>query len=217
MARAMTDEAKKIKSDLILNNAFKLFETNTFKSFKMDELAKMSSMSKGILFKYFRSKEMLFLSMLDKEYMTMLDEYNKLFSVYDKITPSVLKEVFTILTRTILLPNTPLMRLNMIKGSILEQNIDYEFAKEHKLRFFESTQVTFGSIMNKLDGLTPEEFMNMFHIHGALLFGYMHSVTESKVIKQVLHDHNLMQFEIDPTEKTIESLNIVLDSYFKMN
>lgn len=216
MARAMTEQAKKEKSEYILDHAFKLFETNTFKQFKMDDLAKECGISKGLLFKYFRTKEMLFLSMLDREYMIMLDEYESSFMKHEKVTPLVLKEVLIDLTNTIFLPETALIRLNMIKGSILEQNIDYEFAKEHKLRFAHASEATFTKIMMKLASITPEQFMNIFNIHGSLLFGFMHSVTTSPVIKQVLKDEGLSQFEVNPTSETIKSLTLVIDSYFNL-
>lgn len=215
MARAMTEQAKKEKSEFILDKAFELFEVNTFKSFRMDDLAKKCEISKGLLFKYFRTKEMLFLSMLDREYLKMLQAYEKEFFKNDSITPQDLKDVLIELTRTIFLPNTPLIRLNMIKGTILEQNIDYEFAKNQKLEFAQASGNTFQMIMHKLNGITPDEFMNIFNMHGALLFGYMHSVTTSEVMKKVISDNNLSQFEINPTEATVKAISLIVDKHFK--
>ena len=92
MPRAMTEQAKKEKSKFILKKAFELYEKRTFKTFKMDELAQVCEMSKGILFKYFRTKEMLFLSMLDQEYEKMLEAYEYAFLLHDTITPDVVRD-----------------------------------------------------------------------------------------------------------------------------
>lgn len=216
MARAMTEQAKKEKSEYIITKAFELFNENTFKSFKMDELAKNCEISKGLLFKYFRTKEMLFLSMLDREYSKMLIAYESEFCKYEKVTPNVLKEVLVHLTNTIYLPDTMLIRLNMIKGSILEQNIDYEFARAQKLGFAAESNKVFQKIMMRLDGITPEQFMNIFNIHGSLLFGFMHSVTTSKVMKKVIEDEGLSQYETNPTLETTKALILVIDSYFNL-
>jgi AcrR family transcriptional regulator len=216
MARAMTEQAKKEKSEFIIDSAFKLFEEKSFKDFKMDDLAKLCGISKGLLFKYFRTKEMLFLSMLDREYSTMLEQYEKEFNKFEVINPENLKTVLINLTKSVLLPITPLIRLNMIKGTILEQNIDYKFAENQKLGFTNLFNNTFSRIVTKLEGITTEEFMNIFNIHGALLFGYLHSVTTSSVIKQVIEDHNLKQFEIDPTQETIKAIIMFIDNYYNL-
>lgn len=215
MARAMTEEAKKEKSEFILNSAFKLYENTTFKTFKMDELAKECNVSKGILFKYFRSKEMLFLSMLDKEYEKMMLAIKRDFEEVSVVNKDNLKEILLRETDNLYKPNSPLIRLNMIKGSILEQNIDYEFAKEQKLKFTKLMGTVMMGIMSKLDGITAEEFSRVFSVQGSLLFGFLHSVTSSKVMKQVIDDCNLTQYEIDPIKETKESLEIFIDGYLK--
>lgn len=213
MARAMTDQAKKEKSNYILDKAFELFETKSFKEFRMSDLAKLADMSKGLLFNYFRSKEMLFMSMLDRQHDYMMETIRDDFSQYDEIDTQVIKKVFLKETETLYHPSTPLIKLNLIKSTILEQNIDYDFAVNQKLSFIKKSQELYQEIISRLKDVSPEEFMKVFTVHVTLLFGYLHQVTTSSVIKQVLKDYNLTQFEIDPIKETKESLKIFIDGY----
>ncbi|WP_244188502.1 TetR/AcrR family transcriptional regulator [Paenibacillus kribbensis] len=66
--RAMTDEAKALKAQAILDQAARMFEESEYNHIKMSDIAKEMQMSKGILFVYFKTKEALFFNLLCREY-----------------------------------------------------------------------------------------------------------------------------------------------------
>lgn len=215
MFRATDSKAKQEKKQLIIDEAFSLYEETNFKTFKMDVLAKRCNVSKGLLFKYFSTKEQLFFEMLDLEYIKMFKEIENVFINYEIITPVILKESLIKITRTLFATCNPLSRLTRIKNIILEQNIDYEFAKNHKLNLTEISKNVLENISRRLDGITKEEFLNIFEIHGALLYGNLISCSTSNVIKQVIKDYNLVEYDVDPIEKTIKQLSLFIDNYLK--
>ena len=77
MPRALTTEEIRNKQKLILTGALNLFETRSFRNFRMEDLAHSLGISKGMVFKYFKSKDILFLKMLEIEYETNFDNLEK--------------------------------------------------------------------------------------------------------------------------------------------
>ncbi len=213
MARAMTLEAKEEKKAFIIKEAFKLYENSTFNDFRMIDLAQACNMSKGILFKYFKTKEILFFNMLDIEYKHMLDKLEDAFSNETLITVDRLKDILARLTREVFDPNTTLVRLTRIKNVILEQNVDYDFAVKHKVELTKQSDEAMRHIVKKLSGITGEQFAKIFSVHSALLYGYLNNCSTSEVMKKVIKDHGLSRYEIDPIEETIETLSIFIDGY----
>lgn len=66
--RAMTEEAKEIKANQILDQAANWLMQMDYEKIKMLDLAKSMNISNGILYVYFRTKETLFLCLLWREY-----------------------------------------------------------------------------------------------------------------------------------------------------
>ena len=71
--RAMTEEAKLMKANAILDQAAQLLLETDYEKIKMTELAKSLGLSNGILYVYFKTKETLFLRLLWREYEKRLD------------------------------------------------------------------------------------------------------------------------------------------------
>jgi AcrR family transcriptional regulator len=64
--RARSDTDKQQRREHILDSALELWEEHTFASFAMAEAAARSGLAKGTLYLYFRTKEELFLAMLER-------------------------------------------------------------------------------------------------------------------------------------------------------
>lgn len=214
MSRAMTASAKLEKKNFILEQAFKIYEESSFSQFRMIDLAHACKLSKGILFRYFNTKEILFFHMLDIEYEKMFRILEDEFLKYEVIDIDVLKETLIYLTRTLFQPDTLLVRLSRIQNVILEQNIDYEFAAEHKLKMAKLSAESMKKISKRFSGINLTQFGKIFSVHSALLYGYLHSCTTSPIIKKVIKEYDLKQFDMDPLEETIDALSIYIDGYF---
>ena len=88
--RAMTEEAKEIKANQILDQAASWLLKMNYEKIKMSDLAKSMNMSNGILYVYFKTKETLFLCLLWRE-------YEKRLSYLEKKQPVILSPVLVIL------------------------------------------------------------------------------------------------------------------------
>jgi AcrR family transcriptional regulator len=216
MARAMTKEAKEEKRKWIIEQAFLLYKDNTFHSFRMEDLANHCNISKGLLFKYFRTKEILFFQMLDQEYTEMFHATKQAFLQHEFITKEVIKETLIGLTYKLFQPTSMLVRLSRIKNIILEQNIDYEYAAHHKISLSEISGQMFMEIEKRLKGVSPKEFQNVFSVNTALLYGFLNSCTTSDVMKQVIKEYNLKQYDIDPIKETVDAFTIYINGYFNL-
>lgn len=69
--------------EVIIQTAIKKFAKDGFANMSMDEIAKSSKVSKGLLFYHFHSKEELYLQALSKGINSTLDFTNKLCEIQD--------------------------------------------------------------------------------------------------------------------------------------
>jgi len=188
MSNAITKEDKREKSEFILEQAICLFEHKTFREFTMIELANRCNFSKGIIFKYFRTKEVLFLSMLVKEYNAKLQNtLNMLIEIPDHSIP--LKEIKPILLEMMsddLYTNTTYIQLLLIKCSILEQNLDYNFAKEYETVIHDNFNIVLNLFTRKVEFIGQEVLRNVFTVMDSIIEGYL-----SKILKPAVINDNI--------------------------
>ena len=124
--RARTEEAKEEKAQAILDTAERLFATTEIEKIKMADIAKEMGISNGILFVYFKTKEMLFLQLLLREYEKRLNHMQKLIERKPLSTYQNLKELILSEMTQIIEEREVYIRLCSIRGAILEKNIDTE-------------------------------------------------------------------------------------------
>ncbi len=86
---ARTDEDKKRKRKLILDNAMKLFVKRGFFKTTIDEIAKNSNLSKGLIYCYFKNKEEIFIA-ITEETMAF---FNEEIEDFEKMNISALKKL----------------------------------------------------------------------------------------------------------------------------
>jgi len=219
MSRALTKEAKREKSEFIINQAFVLFNNKTFREFKMDDLAKRCNFSKGIIFRYFRSKEVLFLSMLVREYNAKLQKVlDALIDLPDHSIP--LKEIKTYLLKMMrddLYNNTYYIRLLTIKCSILEQNLDYNFARDYETVIHDNYNIVLNLFARKIEFIGQEILRDVFTVMDSIVEGYLSKILRSDVINEVVENENLYQFQIDYRKHALNTYDYYLTTFIAAN
>lgn len=203
MPRALTASEIKKKETFIMKKALKLFEENTFKSFRMDDLAKLSNMSKGILFKYFKTKEMLFIRMLEKEYERAIYDLDDLLKHHNEMTKEEYKELMVEQFREVLNPKTPLLRLIALKSSVLEVNQDYDFAIKNKTRINDLLYELSQNVLLKVNGLSFTHIQEMLDVQSIIISGYLNNYVKEGIVKNVIEDANLDMFMGDYKEISV--------------
>lgn len=219
MTRAVSEDAKREKTEFIINQAFILFGNKSFREFKMDELAKRCNFSKGIIFKYFRTKEELFLSMLVKEYNFRLQNViNRLIDLPDhSINLEGIKPLLIQIMRDDLYQNINYIRLLLIKCSILEQNINYEFAKAFQSLVHDNFNIVLNLFARKIEFIGQEILRDVFTTMDSIVEGYLSKILKPYVINQVVENENLYQFQIDYKKHALNTYDYYLTTFINKN
>ncbi len=211
MNRARTESAKLEKANHILKNAFKIYRNKNYKEFTMDELAKASGYSKGLLFKYYKSKEELFLCMLKKEYLKRYDFIEKLVSKYNsRLNNDDIRDIFLSILENDLYYNKTFQRLLNIKSAILEQSSDYEFTKQMKSELHKR-HVDILSKLSIKSNLSKMAINDIFISHDAIFAGYLQNIVVSNTINEVLEKEELKYFKTDHKRHALSTYKLFLD------
>lgn len=84
----ISEQDKKAKRDFIINHALKLFSKKGFVETTMDDIVEASSMSKGGIYTYFKSKEEIFLAIAEDRFNkrhTLVKELNSKLNSREKL------------------------------------------------------------------------------------------------------------------------------------
>lgn len=127
--RAITDEQRQERRQVLLDAAWQLFQENPYEKISMAEVARVAGLAKGTVYLYFSTKEELFLAVQEQQ---LVEWFDALESELAHLAGSGdASEVANAICDT--LGNRPaLTRLFAILHSILEQNVDYPMALRFK-------------------------------------------------------------------------------------
>ena len=168
--RAMTDEAKTLKAQMILDKAKEMFLTTDYEKIKMADIAKAMGVSNGILFVYFKTKETLFMHLLWREYEGRLSQLKEMaqsakLASYEDIKKLLLTELDFLVDN-----NTLYIRLNSMRTLILEKNTDAEILLDMKKSLSgQLSELT--SIISNSGILTREQISDIFLTEEAIIIG----------------------------------------------
>lgn len=195
MRRARSDEDKQERRNAILTTAWRMYTRDpSFSAFTMAALAKQAGLAKGTLYLYFRTKEELFLALLE-------NGFDAWFNVLDarldaggaEWTP---EDAADVIVRSIRGRET-LARLLSILPTIVEHNVDYDAALRFKRQVMRRTEVTGHRLEARLPFLRPGEGARLLvHLH-ALVIGVWQLAEPSPVIRRVMEAPELAPARVD--------------------
>ena len=128
--RARTEEAKARRRRVILAAAARTWAGTTFDALRMADVARRARLAKGTLYLYFPTKEALLLELLEDRLGRWLGE---LESRLESGTVPADPDGAARLISSTLLADEDLVRLLMILGAILEQNVPDRRIREFKM------------------------------------------------------------------------------------
>ena len=195
MRRARSDDDKLERRGQILDTALRMYEVNpSFAAFTMASLGAETGLAKGTLYLYFRTKEALFLALLDR----MLGEW---FAEVERRTARgtgawTADEAAEALLRSVRGRDT-LLRLLTIMATILEHNVAYGTALEFKRMLHERA----GSVGARLEGRLPwlaagEGGRMLVYLH-ALVVGLWQQAEPSPVVARILGEPEMAAIRVD--------------------
>ncbi len=214
MKRAMTENAKAKRAQQILSAAVELYKEASFEEIKMIDIAKKVGVSKGTLFNYYRSKESLFMEILFTEYAKRFNALNRRVQTYETMNDADFKEFLFSEMETFLDENSIYLRLNAIKNTILEKNVDYDMILKDKTELYKNGMQLAITISEKYQALTPEAVFDLFMAQNSIVLGVLSVSRTPDILKTGIREKNLSGFEIDFKKRTLEMMDIYMNGFF---
>ncbi|AET60971.1 transcription regulator [Paenibacillus terrae HPL-003] len=210
--RAMTDEAKALKAQAILDQAARMFEESEYNHIKMSDIAKEMQMSKGILFVYFKTKEALFFNLLCREYEIRLIRLTELIIEQPIHNFNDFKRL--IMTELIeLVDHKPLyIRLEAIRSVILEKNVDTELMLNLKTNLY-LKMMKMNSLICENGVLTENEVMDVFQAQASIIIGCKLSSSMPAEVADSIEENRLDGFKRDFRTDVIITMERYLEGF----
>ena len=198
MRRARSEDEKTERRNAILTTAWRMYTREpSFAAFTMAALAKQAGLAKGTLYLYFRTKEDLFLALLETGFDGWFDDVDaRLDASGADLTPDQAAEVLVASIRG----RETLARLLSILPTIVEHNVEYDAALRFKRQVMRRADVTGHRLEARLPFLrTGEGARFLVHLH-ALVIGVWQLAEPSAVIRQVMETPELAPARVDFAE-----------------
>lgn len=193
-ARARKIEDKQERRELLLSTALDLFARSQYAEIAMADIARAAGLAKGTVYLYFKTKEELFLAMLDRELDGWFADMSAALSSHAaKWSARSLAET----AARSLTDRQPLRRLVAMVGVILEHNVDYAAAMAFKERLAARARAAGALLEHVLPFVRPGEGTQAILRLYALVIGVQQIAEPAPVMKAVLARPELAEFRVD--------------------
>ena len=191
--RAVHVEQKEERRQAILDTAWLLFQSTSYEGVTIAGVAETLGLAKGTVYLYFKTKEELFLAVLEQQMVAWFAEADAVLSELDH--PSTIPRVTNLLCSA--LERRPgLTRLLAILHTLLEQNIELESARQFKYMLRDHFNRT-GALMEQcLPFLPPGEGARLLFLCEALIIGLWQLADPAPIIQQVLQEPDFQLFAV---------------------
>lgn len=210
--RAMTQEAKALKAQAILDKAAEMFLASEYERIKMSDIAKEMRLSNGILFVYFKTKEALFFSLLCREYEKRLARLTEMvkgteIESFEDFKALIMSELME------LVDSNPLyVRLESMRTAIFEKNVDAETMLKMKTNLYlKLLDLTALICRNEL--LSPEEVSDILQAEASIITGCRLSATLPDSVINIIEEYGLTGLRRDFRKDVIDTVGYYLDGY----
>ncbi len=204
--RARTTGDKQQRREHILSTALQIWETHTFASFTMAEVAAESGLAKGTLYLYFETKEELLLALLDG----LLERW------FDELDTGLAEDSTWDVDRTAALlcaaldHQHALTRLLPIAASILEHNISLPIARAYKAHLLQRSTQSATLIEQRLPFLAPGDGLWLLLQVYALVVGLGQMADPAPIVRQVLQEAQMAPLRVDFGPMFAQSIHTLL-------
>jgi TetR/AcrR family transcriptional regulator len=164
--RARSQEAKAERKEAILAAAAALFAAGDVSTISMAGVAARAGVAKGTPYLYFKTKEELFLALLERD---LDDWFDALDAALGYGTGRLQATVLTDLFVSSLADRPALRRLLAVLGAVLEHNVEYDRALRFKSRLAGRISATGALLERRTVFLRPGD--------GARLLSHLHALT----------------------------------------
>jgi AcrR family transcriptional regulator len=190
--RAVYDDEKEERRRHILAVSWELFQTTSYEAVTMAGVAVAAGVAKGTVFLYFKTKEALFLALLEQQLESWFADVDAGLATMDE--ENSIPRVTALLGEQ-LEARPGLTRLLAILHTLLERNISVEEALHFKYMLKEHFERTGALLERCLPFLSPGEGAHVLLQCDAMVIGFWHLADAAPVVQQVLQQSDLRMFE----------------------
>lgn len=188
--RAKTPEQKALRRQQILDAAAQHFADSAFDKVNLADIAQSVGITKAALYRYFRSKELLFLALY-------LQQMEALVTSAEALPSAPPKDQSAADACVAIIDQNPLFcRLNAILHSVLEQNLTVEEAKTFKQALL-PLMARFASKISEWLAVSIADAIALLHHIQATMIGCWHISHPSETTRQALLDPRFSLFRVD--------------------
>ncbi|MGX6428434.1 TetR/AcrR family transcriptional regulator [Levilactobacillus yonginensis] len=173
MVNVLSRDQKSAKAQRIATAAWQLFSQYSFSDISMTKLAEAAGVAKGTLFNYYQTKESIFMTGLLTGYRTYLADLTQRLVAHPVHTPAELKARLLTETRTLITDHSTLVRLNALRGPVLEAHADRQRTAQDRQALY-TVNTRLGAVLaQQIPGLSVETATHLFVIQSAIISGLM--------------------------------------------
>lgn len=198
-SRARSADEKHQRREEILQAAERLWTSKAYADLSMNQVAREAQLAKGTLYLYFSTKEELFMALLNKQLLAVLDDLARQLQEQPGRTPTEMADLFADYAQG----HESLRRLLVLMPLVLERNISVETNVNFKKHLWIAAQKLLSAMPFPQD--TSLRFLR--HVY-ALIVGWQ-QVTEPNAAVQVLKESGVLTYTFNFDEEFRLSLRAV--------
>ena len=191
--RARTDEQKEQRIAEIVAATERLYEKYSFEEITFVLIAEEANFTRSNLYKYFTTKEEIFLEFMRNDINIYVKNLLREFSKKDKYSV----DQFVSLWVKVLVKNKRLLNLFGILFSSLEKNCSFEALTEFKLATKKDLVSVVELLCSTFPGFEQEKAKDFFYLQFALAVGLYQMTNHSELQLKVLEQPELREFKIE--------------------
>lgn len=205
--RARTDEQKKQRIDEIVAATARLYEHRKFEDISFAVIAKEAEFTRSNLYKYFSSKEEIFLEFLKHDFLEYRRDLKRTFADERNVSTKEFSEIWV----GVLVRNARLLNLLSILNTFLEKNVSYEALVDFK-RTLKTQFIAVSELLCKtLPALTPQKAGDFITFSFAMANGLYQSCDHTEIQKQVMERDEFALFRVDFLSSMQQAVEIILN------
>lgn len=200
--RARNPKAKEIRKQSILDAATTLFKNDPSNLPTTSQISKHCDISKGALYLYFKTKEEIFLAIVEEHLLEWLDIFDiqpllqSRQTLDDKLLITIIEKSCTHISS-----NPTFMQLASMSSSVIEPNVDNKMLLEHKNRIGNKITKISQDIADNLKPVTSGQASALILRSYAMLLGLWQVCSPESLVRAKATSLSPLTPEFDSTAR----------------
>ncbi len=209
--RARTLKQKQNRIDTLIEAAEVLFDRFRYDDITIAAIAREAGFTRSNTYKYFSSKEELFLEMLKHDYGIWIKELLSTLTPVERYSTDDFAKIWT----GLLLKHLRLIKLFSILFTRIEKNLSVESLTSFKW-FLLDGSVSMGEVIQSIyPELSPEDVSSFFNMHIVSAIGLFQMTDHTETQRIVMRNEAFASFRTDFSESCRKSAKYLLEGLLR--